>query len=367
MSRIYEGTHDFTGATVVGVGGSGQTIYDAIVASGGGKDYTTLGAAITAGHKFILIMDGTTVEAGAITLPSYTHIVGESLNARVGMGTNLLTLGAYNTVENIMILSTLATDQIILGGDSTVVKGCWIWNMHTTNPGTREGTVTDNGVARGRIRFYDCQFVLCGAAVDMDNRTGIYQSATGSSDWKFIGCSFVGENSTIAILPMYFLGTRMLVSDCNFESLGDAARLMIYFGGDNCTASNISLKDSSCQFGIDGEHCVVSNFTAVNSTMFFNLTGAHNVISNCSGVMEVRTTVTGHHSYINNVITTTGMSILSDSCTISNCRAGADAGGGAVTITLASGADNNIVIGCRTDAAISDSGTGNVLTSNMVY
>jgi hypothetical protein len=51
----------------------------------------------------------------------------------------------------------------------------------------------------------------------------------------------------------------------------------------------------------------------------------------------------------------------------SNCKVGVDAGGGATTIVVASGATGTTITGCRTDAAISNSGTDTAGTGNRVY
>ena len=46
---------------------------------------------------------------------------------------------------------------------------------------------------------------------------------------------------------------------------------------------------------------------------------------------------------------------------------GADAGGGALTITVVAGSNRTRIVGCMTDAAISDAGTGTVTSANTVY
>jgi hypothetical protein len=43
-----------------------------------------------------------------------------------------------------------------------------------------------------------------------------------------------------------------------------------------------------------------------------------------------------------------------------SCQFGTDAGGGGSTLTFNAGADDNRYIACNVDAAVSDSGTGNV-------
>jgi len=52
-----------------------------------------------------------------------------------------------------------------------------------------------------------------------------------------------------------------------------------------------------------------------------------------------------------------------------NCKFGADAGSGSLTLTISSGADRTRVAACMTDAAISDSGTSSAISAdtNTVY
>lgn len=351
--------------TFQAAGGGGGSDYDAVVIAGGGGDYTTLGAAITAGHKYILIKDGTTTETGAITLASYTTIVGESPNAIVSMGTNLFTTNTYTRLDNFRFTSTLSTNQLVIGGQENIFTRMWFWNGHTSNPGPRVGIIADAGAAHSRVIIDNCFFVLVAVTTDMDNRTGIYQTGAGYG-WKITNCKFVGENSTIAVMAMYFVGDNMQVVDCSFESIGQVGNNIFYMGSEGGQVSNLAVRSSAGRIYFDANNVQVSNITT-DSAMDLYVINESMVFSQVTGAFSFDVSTLGHYAQITNCAITGAVSVASDGCIISNSRVGAIAGGGSNTITFVSGADNNICIGCRTDAAISDSGTGNVLTSNVVY
>jgi len=107
---------------------AGQTLYEAIVAPAGG-DYTTLGAAITAGKKRIFIRNGTYAEAGNINLPDGVVIVGES---REGV---IINIGAF-------VLQCLGT-----GGNERKIE---LYNF-TLNKDTNVGDLTDFNFIDGSV------------------------------------------------------------------------------------------------------------------------------------------------------------------------------------------------------------------------
>jgi parallel beta-helix repeat protein len=61
---------------------SSRILYDAVVATSGG-DYTTVGAALAAGHSSIFIRAGTYAETGDLTLPSGGCLIAESPGAAI--------------------------------------------------------------------------------------------------------------------------------------------------------------------------------------------------------------------------------------------------------------------------------------------
>lgn len=365
MTRYYEGAHDFTGATVTGVGG-GQTIYDAIVDSGGGEDYTTLGAAVTAGAKFILIKDGTTTETGAITLPSGSNVIGESHLAIVNMQGNILNVNGSSKIENLKIRSAATGGQILLLGNNITFQHCFFENDQNSNPAARYGMIDDNAVARVWIRIDNCTFKVAPDSTDIDNRQAISQRNAGSFFWKISNCSFYGDSTATRVAGIKLDGVNNEVINCSFYLWGESNDMMIYLNSTGNVIQNITVADSLGRFYIFGNKNV---FSGMNSQNVINVTVDNdgNAISDIVTAGSITFATTAADNSLSGSCFDAGITINGDYNTVNGCRAGAVGGGGAGTITIASGADNNIVIGCKTDAAISDSGSGNILTSNQVY
>ena len=69
--------------------------YDAIVAADGSADYTTLGAALTAGAMSIYVRNGTYAETGDLSIPSNARIIGESeAGVLIDFGASAFSFGA---------------------------------------------------------------------------------------------------------------------------------------------------------------------------------------------------------------------------------------------------------------------------------
>ncbi|MFA5360326.1 MAG: hypothetical protein WC349_05255, partial [Patescibacteria group bacterium] len=106
-----------------------KAVYDAIVAASGG-DYTTLGAAISAGALSIFVKDGTYAES-AITVPANARIVGESrLGTIINMQTNnLAAAGAGARFEHCTIIGSGNTHHLITLTATTYFEDVYIdWN-----------------------------------------------------------------------------------------------------------------------------------------------------------------------------------------------------------------------------------------------
>lgn len=109
---------------------SGQTIFDAIVASSGGT-HTTLGAAISSGATSIYVRDGSYSESAITSSTADLTIIGESRAAIISMSSNDLTLsGANVTVQGLTI--NLTSGAIILSGLKASLTNCIINKTATT-------------------------------------------------------------------------------------------------------------------------------------------------------------------------------------------------------------------------------------------
>lgn len=132
-----------------------------------------------------------------------------------------------------------------------------------------------------------------------------------------------------------------------------------------CSLSNVHMNSGTLDIGGSW-----SRFSNVRSTGLLDLTDANadnHVFVNCK--FDAAMVVAGDRNKFANCDFIGGVSVPSgaDDNGFSNCQAGADAGGGAGTITISAGANRTRVLGCMTDAAISDSGAGSALAGNTVY
>lgn len=344
--------------------------FDAVVAATGG-DYTTLGAAITAGKKSIFIKTGTYTETANITLPSDCMIVGESnQTAIVNMQTNRLISGSNNFIQNLYIRSAVTDrDNFEATGSNITLLNCWLRNEHASNPAVRHGVVGDNNVAASNVNILNCVIYYNVTAVDMINRAGAYTQNSGSSNWQIDGCVFVGAGTSYRGLCISMDASNCTISNCYFNNCGESGIGCVYIGGSNITLSGLTYSSTAAgQVQIYGSYNTVTGVTCGSSSDIALYTGGtHCVIENC--VFPTASTIASgsNHNLIANSIFRGGLTITGNYNSLSNSRAGADAGGGANTITVSGGATDTIITGCRTDAAISDGGTGTSGANNMVY
>lgn len=113
-----------------------------------------------------------------------------------------------------------------------------------------------------------------------------------------------------------------------------------------------------------------SEVVAVNVTSNFDLSGAGSgdcQLSNCR--IATAMTIADQNNKFSNCVFEGGATLSSagDDCGFTNCQFGVDGGGGALTLTIDSGATGTRIAGCMSDAAIVDNGTGTVTAANVVY
>ncbi len=130
--------------------------------------------------------------------------------------------------------------------------------------------------------------------------------------------------------------------------------------------SNAVLNAGTLDFNA-ADNCVVSGVTSTGTLDLTDAGANNNKIDGCRFTNAL--TVAGVRNKLSNCDFLGGVTVPSgaDNNGFINCQAGADAGGGVLTITIAAGSNNTRVVGCMTDAAISDAGTGTVLSANAVY
>jgi len=166
--------------------------------------------------------------------------------------------------------------------------------------------------------------------------TGLYSE--GAMDLSLIGSTLINcKNNNTVNLSM---GANSCLSNSNFSTLAST------FNADNICISNIIVTTSATKTGAMGNRFSLSN------SIFNGATGW---------------TLNGTYMSINNNSFTQGLTITGDNNRIIGNMIGANGGGGANTITLNAGSDNNIVTNNQTDVAIVDNGAGNSLGNNIVF
>jgi len=166
--------------------------------------------------------------------------------------------------------------------------------------------------------------------------TGFYSE--GLVDISLVGSTLTNckNNSTVNLS----MGANSCLSNSNFSTLAST------FNADNICISNIVVETSATKTGAMGNRFSLSN-SAFNGATGWTLNGTYMCINGNSFTQAL--TITGDNNRI-----------------ISN-MVGVNGGGGATTITLNAGSDNNIVTNNQTDAAIVDNGAGNTVTNNIVF
>ena len=370
LGRLYADSDDnklyfYNGSSWVDVA-SGQQTYDAIVDSAGGGDYTTLGAAITAGAVTILLK-GLTTETGDITLPNYCLIHGADGNEWIVMGTNTLTLGVNNVLSNFFIRSTRVTGHQIIVGDSCRFEGMRFQNNSATNPASAQGVISDNNVAATRVMFNNCQMQVQNNTTDIPNMIGIYILNSGSNGWEINNMSFAGQGPTYNCGLVNCATDGLLMNNIFVKNIGQVSASSFTVSGNGCTFTNFHI-DSTNVFDItiSGDRNSLSNWRTEHIDIDVLVDGLYNNLTNISCEGQLIIGAAANLNMCSNSQFSQGISVAGDNNTITGVRAGEDAGGGVITITTAAGADNTNITGCMVDATISDSGT-NTNSDFVIY
>jgi parallel beta-helix repeat protein len=341
----------FIGTTVP----TGQTLYEAIVATAGG-DYTSLGDAITAGKTKIFIRNGTYNENAIASATVGITITGESRSATIiNMAGNNFTLNGDDfTVTNLKFTSS--GGLIYFGSsDNWQVNNCWFVGTGTTTLLRIGGrcTFTENTVEQTNLAQND----------DMIEVSGYYAQITNN----MFRSSFTTTGT--AIMRIYFTTTRSQIND-NFFSTRT---------GDNCdglVCSAISFNQTDiCNnyfYGSGGSGASLENaidFSALASTSDLTLVGNH--ISDWDRGISIKNAIACTIS-ANHIASCKWPIYLdtSESNTVTgNTLLGGGSGNVGVTITNAA-SDNNVVVGnnfygCVTGISVATEGiNGTIIIGN---
>jgi parallel beta-helix repeat protein len=248
------------------LGGGGQTLYDAIVATSGG-DYTSVKAAFDGGAKTVFVKDGTYIETGDINIPSKGMLMGETSGAVYihfnNAAYSIICDGSGGTQETAGTISVSNDDATVTGsgttftnispGDYIRIKNQYYAVGSITNNTSLELTYTYKGPSESGIT-YDAQTMEAG--VEVENLIVMNTSANGIffravlhatiKDCLFLTC---GNASNDAVR----------ISDCNKIFLNgviveDAKRNAISLDG---TSRAIMLTE--CQVSSSDNHGIYIN------------------------------------------------------------------------------------------------------------
>ena len=258
-----------TGATTApafqSISAGGVSFFEKTVGSGG--DYATVGAAISAGFKRLLVISNTT-ESGNISLPDNTYIMGVSKETTISMGTNTFITGvAYEdryTFQNLTIAHTnsiggslwddnatntafITLTDVILDNNATSGDVDSIGNRSSA---TRNSFIINNVLIRGN-RGYFVSFVTNGTVTSYFQANNLIIEGEGTSAFFLFDDSVSNSTNNIAINNCIVRGT--------FSTTPDS---MLYGGvHSNWTISGTNSMEIAADSG-----SVLSNFQFTRNT-----------------------------------------------------------------------------------------------------
>lgn len=387
-----------------------STVFDATVGGTGDADYTTLKAAVDAGMARIMVMTSTTetdyIIINAVSLPNlFIYIKG---GATVAMGvfdfedTGALsvvvkgegTISYAHTVANHELFDLSNTSSVAIDGvtitNTSTNSGCVIVKENTLQRITNLKINLPN-VARGGI-FFDGDAIRAHFLSDVEFVGGgtscseafITTDSGGTAENIVLSGTFKASSSTAAdaVINQVFLGS---INNIVCNHLNADIRITV---GDGGTISNVTAFDNDVDIYLNGNSSLsnaylntgdvvvgtsdfnrLANIETLGALNASNAGATNNEFVNCRFVAASNCVIAGDRNKFTNVEILGGASVPSgaDNNGFVNCQFGVDAGGGALTLTVAAGANGTRIVGCMTDAAISDAGTGTVTAANVVY
>lgn len=416
-------TFDGTNNVRLGVGADGQTIiadasqtdgikwglpndfYDAFVGTSLG-DYATLGAAIADGKKAICV-EGNTTETGDIDLIS-TVFIWIKYGATVDMGPYQFTdVGGFHYITifgqgvlkwtyvsgakqlfNLDNKAPVRIDGITLTNTSTVADSyigdklyANISNVTFNLPNADNGglvTTTEN--CRYSNILFNGGGSACTLALDISGNNpnvasnillnGTFKTSSATSNDSIVRLSSEGSLTNLTFLSVtnpirIEVDAGSQLTNCQAD-LGNA-HIDLYVGS-NVGITNASLSDGSMVLMAGANESSISNVDC----LLFDASSASTNSCNFSDIFvdsaATAVTVGGERHKFTNCIAEKGFILPSGANDngFVNCQAGAS-GGSSATITVQAGSNRTRIVGCMTDVAISDAGTGTVTAANTVY
>ena len=406
-SKLYLG--DNTVTTELGA----LMVFDAIV----GQTHATLGEAVTAGAVIIAVKGVADPETADISLPAGASVVGFD-GAAITMGEFSLTVSVGAKVSNVIVSGSLEVADMIKMQDDAVLEDVKLVSTCAVPALTPMWAVAADVGGAANAKVNRCSVIF--ATAD-ENEAGISLPAGTVSNVVIVPSAayalnlcinaLVGENiratDTMAneaavtggrLSNLYGLSVLVVggaVTNADLWLLKTTSGYVSLQGvvvSDEVTFDAITLADScafsgNVVFTANAENSVFSNCSlmggamatiAVPALQFANchifpssaaidISGNEIQFTNCDISKPV--TFSGNYSIATGTIFDIAgdVTITGDQVTISGCRVGVTAGGGTSQIDVQASANDAIIVGTRTDAAITDAGTGTAVAANIVY
>lgn len=377
---------------------SSPSQFDATVGASG-ADYTTISAALAASKTRLLAIDDVT-ETADCAVPAvglYIYVLkGKTIDFATNSKKFTCAASRQVTIEgqerdacNIQYAfgsSDVLVDNIL---GRTVFKSITIYNTSTaniTNPANTDGEQHYTDV---RMLCPDKNFAGLSVYNAASTLTNVEVNGGGTSCDNALDIEAHASCVNILITGIFsttgglYIGNGASVSNIVFNNAGamycsitvgamvsglwqNNAAVTVQTGND-AKLINVSLMRTGGVLDIDAaDRAQITNVQAVDLDM------SDSASSNCL-MTNVRVTnavtFAGDRNKAVNCDFIGGSTVSSgaDNNGFSNCQFGADAGGGALTLTIDSGSNRTRVSNCMSDAAISDSGTDSALSNNTVY
>lgn len=229
---VYDGTNFQVISTVAQTASSGQTLYEAIVASSGG-DYTTVSGAITAGKKRIFVRNGTYAETGEVNILADTIITGESREGVIidvdGTTNKRFLFGSGVTATNIQITNltlkcTTATDFILDSANTASSSlGDILFENVTFDGGGIQLASGTTSTLSGYLIVNQCYFTRqtsAGGCIYVRGSTGDFSLVRISNNATDASASnpsfFSGPVNGAEIVNFICINNNIVVSDSNY-------------------------------------------------------------------------------------------------------------------------------------------------------
>lgn len=376
--------------------------YDAFIAPSG-ADYTTVADAINAGKKTLCVM-GNTTETQQISLTSDTYIYikyGCTLdldsfnftnnnNESITINGNGVLRWAYGSTKKVFVFNQddrVNINGITLTNESTASNTYLGFSLQerVTNVFFNLPNAAAGGIQASRFGcFYSNIFFLgggsaCTLALNLTSANngpitanniqlgGDFKLSSASDTDSIVQLDYLAQLTNLTYIgdTNIRVGIRDIsdLSNVIATGFGDIDIYAGSFSGGNIHLTNIDIDNGSIVISGSTVHLV----NAQAKTLDASLASADQCsFTDC--IVNDAVSVGGDKHKFSNTAFLGGATVVSgaDDNGFSNCQFG-NTGGGANTITINAGSNRTRIVGCMSDAAISDAGTGTVTAANTVY